>query len=290
MEYIRRIEPKDKEQVNAISNTIWGGDDYIPFVVDEWIADTEGYFAGLFADDDTLIGFGRLVSQGDGNFWLEGLRKDQSLKIKGVGKRIADYLINIALEKECKSLKFSTDVENLESISLHEKMGFCKIKQWSFLEVQQNIFKDKSPNDLEENVQEVHFQQFYSFIKNSNFLAEMGNYLCEGWKVYDVSNEYLKALHAKSISFGIIHEGVMQAMISTIIDNEHNVFIVFLEYKTKEQCQALIQKAFTRAVNNHSPAVQIIVPNQIHIECLKNYGLNAWNQNDEFLLYEYRGK
>ncbi len=289
MEYIRKLTKEDKDKILAVCATIWDGDDYIPHVLDKWITDPNGYFVGLF-EEDKLLGFGRLASHGDGNFWLEGLRKDHSLKVKGVGKKIADYLIKIAIDHEFKSLKFSTYIDNVESISLNEKIGFAKIKQWSFLEVQQDTYKDISFSDSDSLSQDITLQQFIDFIKTSSFLTEMDNCLCEGWKVYDISDEYLKKLYEKARTFAIIENDAIQAMICSITDNDDNVFVSFFDFKTKIQCQALIHKVFQHATQLNSRAVSSIVPNHNRVDCLESFGFESWEQKDDFLLFEYKGK
>ncbi len=289
MEYIRKLTKDDKEQVLSICDSIWDGEDYIPAIFDEWITASNSYFVGLF-EDNKLLGFGRLASHGNGNFWLEGLRKNHSLKIKGVGKKIADYLIKIAIEKECKSLKFSTYFNNVESISLNEKIGFSKIKQWSYLEIQKEDFEISLPNFRDEDFQHVEFEDFSNFIISSRFLAEMSNYLCEGWKVFDATMEYLKSLYENSTTFAIIRDNNIESMISTVIDNEKNIFITFFDYKSKLQSQKLLKKVFVHAIQLDTKAVSIIVPNNTRVDFMHTQGFESWEQSDDFLLFEYRGK
>jgi hypothetical protein len=290
MEKIRRITLEDKERVLEICKTIWEGDDYIPQVFDKWVSDPNSYFVGLFDEDNILVGFGRLASQEDGNFWLEGLRKDRTLKIKGVGKKIADYLIKIAIEKECKSLKFSTYFDNVESITLNERIGFSKIKQWSLLEVPKDKFTQYLPATSRVNDPKIALEQFIGFVRNSKFLAEMNNYLCEGWKVYDVSVRYLTDLYNNATIYSIIKEDVVQSLICNIKDQEGNIFIIFLDYKTEEHCKTLLQLTYQQAAEQNSKAVSIIVPNHARVESMMALGFESWEQHDDFLLFEYRGE
>ncbi len=289
MENFKKLEARDKEQILKICDSVWDGDDYIPNVIDEWIIDPNGYFIGLF-DDEQLIAFGRLASQGDGNYWLEGLRKNHSLQMKGVGKKIANYLINIAMEKECKSLKFSTYYDNIESIALNEKIGFAKIKEWSYLELDLKE-KDLSPeNGPTKDFIKPSFSQFSDFIMKSDFLSAMGGYLCEGWKVFDCTETYLSKLYKKSYLLAIYSDNKIQAMASTIIDSDNNIFITFFEFANDQECQSLMNKIISQAILQNSHAVSIIVPTHENVDCLEKYGFKSWERKDDFLLFEYKGK
>ena len=56
----------------------------------------------------------------------------------------------------------------------------------------------------------------------------MSNYLCEGWKVFDATMEYLKSLYENSTTFAIIRDNNIESMISTVIDNEKKYFYYIL--------------------------------------------------------------
>lgn len=289
METFRKLTLADKTQVLRICSSIWDGEDYIPNIFEEWISSPQSYFIGLF-EDDLLIGFGRLASHGDGNFWLEGLRKDHKLKVKGVGKKIADYLIRIAMEKECKSLKFSTYFNNIESIALNEKIGFSKIKEWSFIEVNlRDVNKDFfSPSNS--NLCQVSKKEFITYVQNSEFMREMKGYFCQGWKVYSSSHKHLARLYEEGQIIALKKEKEIKALVATVLDSDKNIFISFINFELQEDLSELLKYVFKSAQDKTAKAVSVIVPNHRYVDDLTPFGFESWEQKDDFLLYEYQGK
>ena len=99
------------------------------------------------------------------------------------------------MEKECKSLKFSTYYDNVESIALNEKIGFSKIKEWSYLELDLAQMDKESQQKTYQDLIKPSFSQFSEFIKRSSFFSEMGGFLCQGWKVFDCTEPFLTELY-----------------------------------------------------------------------------------------------
>lgn len=289
MEYFRQLTSEDKEQVIRICKSIWEGDDYIPNIFDKWVQADNSYFIGLF-QEEKLIGFGRLASHGDGNYWLEGLRKDHELQLKGIGKKIANHLIKIAIEKECKSLKFSTYFDNVESIALNEKIGFSKIKEWSYLELELDKLDKHKFISNTDSLGQPSLEEFTKFLLESKFYKEMDGYLCQGWKVFNVSDKYLTQLYHKSLSYIIANGEEIEAMVTYVIDNDENIFITLLEYSTKDQCSLLLNRIISQAFKENRDAVSIIVPSHSRVDCLENFAFKSWERKDDFLLYAYQGK
>ena len=60
--YFRSLQKRDIPAIIDISKDIWEGDDYIPFVINDWLDDQESLNYGVFTDPSkrNLIGFGRV--------------------------------------------------------------------------------------------------------------------------------------------------------------------------------------------------------------------------------------
>ena len=69
-----------------------------------------------------------------------------------------------------------------------------------------------------------------------------------------------------------------------------NIFITFFDYKSKLQSQKLLKKVFVHAIQLDTKAVSIIVPNNTRVDFMHTQGFESWEQRDDFLLFEYRGK
>lgn len=207
---LRRATEKDKESILNISKTIWEGDDYIPLVVDEWIADDKGEFT-VAEIDGKVKGFAKFTVLRPGEYWLEGMRADRKSRGLGIGKEITKYYIDKAKEKGYKSLALSTYIENYESIKIIEKFGFKKTTSFKFFyksgEINLNLFDVKHFEKVS-NVEEV------KYILNSNEMNASNGYLSFDWIFMKATEELLEELINEG-SVYILKEG--QNIKSTII-------------------------------------------------------------------------
>ncbi len=121
---VRRMEPQDKPAILDIASRIWDGGDYLPAVFDEWVADTSGEFVAVLRDGQ-VVGCAKLTFLTPTDAWLEGLRKDPRVSVRGVGRAASSYLLaRLAERTDLTSLRLSTDIRNKPSIVTHEKLGF----------------------------------------------------------------------------------------------------------------------------------------------------------------------
>jgi len=76
---IRTARLADRSRILAISSQIWGGDDYVPQIIDEWLRmrSSEVAVADL---NGSVIAFARTVNLTPGYVWLEGIRTDTARK------------------------------------------------------------------------------------------------------------------------------------------------------------------------------------------------------------------
>ena len=51
---VRRARPSDREPLLAMSEGIWGGSDYLPLVLDAWLADTRGVLLTATLDGEPI--------------------------------------------------------------------------------------------------------------------------------------------------------------------------------------------------------------------------------------------
>ncbi len=82
--------PMDTADVIELTRTIWEGEDYVPAVWDEWLADYSGLL--LIAEyGGHVVGLGKLTQLAPGEWWMEGLRVHPDYAGLGVASHIHDY-------------------------------------------------------------------------------------------------------------------------------------------------------------------------------------------------------
>lgn len=120
---VRPARPEDRDAVAAISAQIWEGEDYIPEVFDDWVADPRGEFSLVF-DGEQLVAFGKLTELREGEWWLEGLRVDPAHQGRGIARHAHDYAVALADRVGNGVLRFATGNYNVAVHRLAEHTGF----------------------------------------------------------------------------------------------------------------------------------------------------------------------
>lgn len=283
---IRKIKPEDKQRVLEIASKIWEGDDYLPQVFDEWVQNPNGVFAGLW-ENNILIGFGHLKYLTATDIWLEGLRKDPDLNVKGVGEKLSHYYLKI-LKKDpsITSVRFSTYFDNIASIRLNEKFGFKKILYLSHKELElkkveklKNLSKIKTAKD---------FNKIQKYIECSYFLKLSKNFISKGWTVYPYSRELLKQFYDDEQILSFRENDVIKGVAIYSKVKYKNVFwISFLEAENELVYAELLQYLINLAKKQKKKIIEINLPDfpKLKKVCAK-YKFESWEQENDFFLYE----
>jgi GNAT superfamily N-acetyltransferase len=119
----RAARPEDRAAVAAISAQIWDGEDYVPEVFDDWVADPRGEFT-VFFEGEWLVAFGKVTELRDGEWWLEGLRVDPAQQGRGIARQAHEYAVALADRVASGVLRFATGDYNVAVHHLAELSGF----------------------------------------------------------------------------------------------------------------------------------------------------------------------
>jgi RimJ/RimL family protein N-acetyltransferase len=124
--YFRKLKNEDIPAIKDISKEIWEGNDYIPYVIEQWLQEKDCMNYGTFKDKDKteLIGFGRVKLYNKEIAWLEGGRIKASYQGQGIGKKQLNYAIEYAKKIGVKVAQYDTASDNYASIKLAKFYGF----------------------------------------------------------------------------------------------------------------------------------------------------------------------
>jgi len=141
--YFRELRHEDIPAIKEISNDIWEGDDYIPYVIKEWLQEKDCLNYGTFIDENKkeLIGFGRVKLYNKDVAWLEGGRIKLSYQGQGIGKLQLGYAIEYAAKSGVKVAQYDTATDNSASISLAKYYGFKQKKSMDLVMVNSDDIK-----------------------------------------------------------------------------------------------------------------------------------------------------
>jgi GNAT superfamily N-acetyltransferase len=123
---IRPARATDRPAVETICARIWEGEDYVPEVWDEWLADGHGQLA-VAELEGQVVGFGKLSRLGDDEWWLEGLRVGLAHRRQGIARWLQAHLVKEARRVGRGVLRFGTHSLNepMRRIAAHD--GFRRI-------------------------------------------------------------------------------------------------------------------------------------------------------------------
>ncbi|NVM35324.1 MAG: GNAT family N-acetyltransferase [Candidatus Lokiarchaeota archaeon] len=177
--YFRELTLEDIPAVKEISKDIWEGDDYIPYIIKQWLQEKDCMNYGTFKDENKteLIGFGRVKLYDKEIAWLEGGRIKVSYQGQGVGKLQLGYAVEYAVKSGAKVAQYDTASDNLASISLAKYYGFKRKKCMDLVMV--NSTDIKLPLKIAPKVDKLtvkDLQEIYT-----KFDIGPGDEICIGW-------------------------------------------------------------------------------------------------------------
>ena len=167
---VRLATSSDKEGITRMSRGIWGGTDYLPKILDKWLADP--YFF-VCEYETKIIGCGKISVFPDKVLWFEGLRVHHSYQGQGVAKLINRHMMAFAADLESRAGKhsheFCTYYRNYESLHLAKLRGFKVIKRFYDLN-KRGISRQIAPELID--------------IQDMSCFSAYPDYLPCGWQVF----------------------------------------------------------------------------------------------------------
>lgn len=121
---VRRARPQDRKALLEITSHTWGGHDYIPLFLDEWL-ESPGFWVGEL--EGRVVGCGKLTQLSPGEWWLEGLRVTPRQRRRGVGVALSMAVLRRALQRRASSVRLATAGVNRESLRIIGQMGMRRI-------------------------------------------------------------------------------------------------------------------------------------------------------------------
>jgi len=239
---IRMVLATDLNDILDISSHVWEGYDYLPFVIEEWLKDSNCYTYATEVNGHVVgIGNLRLVEKGRTG-WLEGLRIHPNYRGKGLARAITEHIIKHAQRLHVERLRYTTGSENQASLKLAEKTGFVRV-------LEMGVFWHPNPNDIPfpRNYPPIEISSPKKIFELTQETPELNSHgiLIYDWKALDStlegfvkvgkSNEFYISLRKgklDSYSFGKLRSESKESMWSfTIYANQNDGFISHLSHQ-----------------------------------------------------------
>lgn len=128
---IRPTLPSDTPDVLEFCKTIWDGNDYIPYVWSEWLADPRGIlFTAEYAGH--AVGIARVTHLAPKQWWFEGLRVNPEFHDKKIGSDIHEYITDWWLKNGDGIVRLWTNSKRVKVHHLCERLGFVHTQEVIF--------------------------------------------------------------------------------------------------------------------------------------------------------------
>ena len=122
---IRLARPTDREDVFAISSTVWEGNDYIPSVWDEWIAQpaADGFLM-ICEMGGRVVALQHVEMQPGRVAWIEGIRVHERHRNRGIAGQMLARALSMVSEAGAAWVRLSVSSQNSASKALVTRNGF----------------------------------------------------------------------------------------------------------------------------------------------------------------------
>jgi predicted PurR-regulated permease PerM/GNAT superfamily N-acetyltransferase len=127
----RAARPEDRAAAERICAEIWGGEDYVPGVWDEWVSDPYGELT-VVERKGQVVALGKLTRMADGEWWLEGLRVDPAFRFLGLARRLQAYQVGLAERIGQGALRLGTGSHNRAVLRNVSRGGFRRVAEYLF--------------------------------------------------------------------------------------------------------------------------------------------------------------
>lgn len=122
----RTATSSDRPALAAVLEGIWGSDDYVPDLLDNWLLEQSGLLA-VAVREGQVVGMGHLAELGSNEFWLEGLRVAPQVQGKNVGSHLHDYFVGRWLAAGGGTVRLATSTEKIAVHKMCERTDFVRV-------------------------------------------------------------------------------------------------------------------------------------------------------------------
>ncbi len=203
---LRPARPEDRSGMEAISAHIWGGEDYIPEVWDEWLADPEGELT-VAELNGQVVGLAKLTHIADEEWWLEGLRVHPAYRRLGLARRLQAHQLEVAARLGAGVVRFITASSNRPVHRNAERDGFRRVAEfhrYSAGSIPGPLpLRMLGPEDLE---------AAWSLVENSPFHRAAHGLYGVRWRWLKLTKERLATHLAASEVWGVDVNGELAAL------------------------------------------------------------------------------
>ena len=283
---LRPAEQSDIPAIKSLSEGIWGGGDYLPRIIADWINEG-GVYVGLV--DENIVGVSRIHKLADEEWWLEGLRIAVAHQGHGYGRELHNHTLEELKRIGKGTVRFASADTN-HSIPPALKSGFHEILRLPF------AFAELANHHTVKHPWLTVLEQYQVSISHETTLGvkELLQAACQtdycglirnGWEFYSYNQERLNSWLAQGIVLTTGGKGgvTATAVLSTDYERPNNWDLNMLAGDETAIRQQIIPSLVAAAMlqPERYDALYACVPARYH-----NSLLSAGFQSADFFSYQ----
>jgi GNAT superfamily N-acetyltransferase len=202
--------PADKPRILAITAQVWEGEDYVPDVIDEWLAPGTAELIAACAGDE-LVGFARYDRPFRDYAWFQGLRTDPAWQGRGVAKALMRHMLERARLEGIRRAGASTYVDNLVSQHIMEAQGFVRAAGFVYCEAGPEELAHEAASSIA--ITSIPPDEALAFIRRSRFLEAARGFFPHSWCFYPFALGPEAVLGRMRNLFGVRRGGELAALL-----------------------------------------------------------------------------
>lgn len=125
---VREARSTDKVPLMSFIRKVWDGNDYIPYVWDDWLRDRESKMFVVLADG-RQVGMNRVRFLEDGSGWLEGARVHPDFRGMGLATALAEESMRAAMSKGVCVFRLTSGTWNKKAHRHIARIGFKELSR-----------------------------------------------------------------------------------------------------------------------------------------------------------------
>jgi GNAT superfamily N-acetyltransferase len=155
-------------------------------VWDQWLADPQGEFT-VAELNGMVVALAKLTWQGNGQWWMEGLRVDPQQRLKGIGQAMNTHQVQLAKKLGGRVVRYATGIRNEGSHRIAERAGFHVLAR--FVErVAEKL--DEFATRLE-RLTSADLDAIWELARDSDLLRGTQGTYVHMWKAFELTRERL---------------------------------------------------------------------------------------------------
>jgi ribosomal protein S18 acetylase RimI-like enzyme len=187
---VRPARPEDREAVLAFCQQTWEWGDYLEYVWDEWLNNSQGkLFVATKDGQPVAVANMRMLNKTEA--WFEGMRVDPAFRQHGIASALFDAQLVEAKHRGATTARLITESTNTVAIRLLERSFMNRIGAYTIYRAVTTTLPSKRSYALETPVlaTSADLDDIIDYLNSSNIFPAIGGLYYQGFTAYTITNE-----------------------------------------------------------------------------------------------------